>query len=112
MNKVRYEDLTEDQLKIVDVNGCGGKGGVVKPPYRIFFKTSCNFHDYSYWCGGNKTDRKEADQGLYKAMVKDCSGLPIQRWLRYRPWCWLYYIGVRICGGRFFYYADQKRYPV
>lgn len=30
--------------------------------------------------------------------------------LRYRPWCELYYIGVRVFGWEYFYYG-QMRWP-
>lgn len=107
---VKYEDLTPGQKEEI-CNGCGGKGGWIKPPHRIFFKASCNHHDYGYWKGGSELDRLEADKMLYKSMVKDCKTLPWYQWVRYRPWCWAYYKGVRIAGWKFFYFSEKKRYP-
>ena len=109
--KVKYKNITLAQKQEI-CNGCGGKGGFVKPPHKIFFKVSCNHHDYSYWVGGAETDRKKADQGLYSAMIKDCKELPWFKWLRYRPWCWIYYLGVRVIGRQFFWYSENKRWPV
>jgi len=108
--KVKYEDLTADQRREV-CNGCGGKGGWIKPPHRIFFETSCNHHDYGYSCGGTEQDRIRSDNTLYRLMLFDCETLPWWKRLMYRPWCEAYYIGVRLAGGKFFYYG-QKRWPV
>jgi len=99
----KYEDLTSEE-KAGICNGCGGKGGIVVPPHAIFFEASCDHHDYGYWKGGTKTDRLKCDRGLYAAMKRDCSWLPWYEWLRYRPWCWLYYIAVRAVGWKFFNY--------
>ena len=110
-NPVPYEDLTPAQRQEI-CNGCGGKGGIVKPPHRIFFRTSCNHHDYGYWKGCTEADRKAADQMLRKKMNEDVATLPWLKRIRYRPWCWVYYMAVRAAGGRFFHYADKKRYPI
>ena len=107
---VRYEDLTPEMKKDI-CNGCGGKGGIVKPPHRAFFKASCNHHDYGYACGGSKLERQQADRILYKYMVEDCASLPWAKWIRYRPWCELYYRAVRIMGWKFFHFGD-RRWPV
>ncbi len=107
---VKYEDLTPAQKRAI-VNGCGGKGGIVKPPHRIFFDTSCNHHDYGYFKGCTEADRLADDKELKKSMKKDCATLPWYRQIRYRPWCWLYYRGVRIVGKKYFYYGDTKRFP-
>ena len=48
---MKYEELDVKQKAYI-CNGCGGKGGFVKPPYRIFFNASCNHHDYGFWKGG------------------------------------------------------------
>lgn len=104
-----YESLTQSQKKEI-CNGCGGKGGIVKPPHKVFFNASCNHHDYGYSCGGTEKDRKKADEKLYEMMVLDCSKLPWMEWVRYRPWCWAYYLGVRSVGWKFFYHG-KKRWP-
>ncbi len=69
----KYEDLTPEEKKEI-CNGCGGKGGWIKPPHRVFFEASCNHHDYGYWKGCTEEDRKKCDKKFYGATVKDCSG--------------------------------------
>jgi hypothetical protein len=101
----KYEDLSE-QLKELICNGCGGKGSIVTPPHAIFFETSCNHHDYGYFKGGTKVDRKHCDLKLREAMYKDCKKLPWYKKLRYLPWCELYYRAVRMFGHKFFCYTD------
>ncbi len=32
----KYEDLTPEEKKEI-CNGCGGKGGWIKPPHAVFF---------------------------------------------------------------------------
>lgn len=106
---VPYKSLTPAQMAEI-CNGCGGKGGWVKPPHRIFFETSCHHHDWGYSCGGTEADRLNCDLKLMEAMEQDCESLPWWKQIRYRPWCLLYYAGVRICGSDYFYYG-QKRWP-
>ena len=108
---VKLEDLTQSQINQF-CNGCGGKGGWIKPPHRIFFKASCNHHDYGYFKGCNRQHRKRADKKLYDAMMEDCRTLPEDQEIMYKPWCLLYYLAVRIMGWKFFYYADRQRWPV
>lgn len=133
---IPYGMLTPEMKKEI-CNGCGGKGGLVRPPHGVFFVTSCNHHDYGYWKGGSEVDRKRADIRLKERMMEDCdslllydkksdAGLPwykrlfnlgrakataYSKWAVYRPWCELYYLGVKIAGRKFFRYAPQKRYP-
>jgi len=106
---MKYKDLSLEQKKEI-CNGCGGKGGWIKPPHAAFFNTSCNRHDFSYWRGCTEENRLKADMGLYRSMITDCQSLGWFQYLRYRPWCWAYYQGVRISGKKYFYYADEKRY--
>ena len=81
----KYEDLTpEERMEIC--NGCGGKGSIIKPPHR-----------------------KRCDIKFYNAMVMDCTSLPWYNYLRYRPWCWVYYHSVREFGKKYFYFADKPR---
>jgi len=107
---VKYEDLTPKQ-KATIINGCGGKGGWVRPPHGVFFKTSCSHHDYGYFKGHTEENRAAADRMLYRLMREDCSTLSFFKKLRYRPWCLAYYLGVRVMGWRYFYYGPEKRYP-
>lgn len=108
--EIKYEDLSEEQKSII-CNGCGGKGGFVKPPHAVFFETSCNHHDYGYYKGCKERDRIACDRKLKQAMYKDCKRLPWYKQIRYLPWCDLYYKAVRLFGSQFFYYAAEKRYP-
>src|SRR4030042_1847185 len=93
----KVEELTEREVRLL-CNGCGAKGGCITPPYAAFFETSCNHHDYGYHKGGQEENRKICDDTLRAYMKKDCSRLPWYKWLRYRPWCELYYCAVRMFG--------------
>jgi len=105
-----YEDLTEYQKDMI-CNGCGGKGGWVKPPHAAFFKTSCNHHDYGYWKGCTEEFRKACDKKLRSSMAADCKRLSIIKKIRYIPWCELYYLAVRIKGKSFFHYGYRQQDP-
>jgi hypothetical protein len=100
----KFEELTEEEMYLI-CNGCGGKGGIITPPYAVFFDTSCDHHDYGYYKGGTEKDRLKCDIELRKAMIRDCKKLPWYKWLKYRPWCELYYIGVRLKGDKYFRYV-------
>ncbi len=104
----KYEDLTDEEKAMI-CNGCGGKGSFIRPPHGAFYEASCNHHDYGYWKGCTEEDRLVCDQGLKKAMIKDCSTLPWYEQLRYRPWVEIYYMAIRVFGRRFFYYGSEKR---
>lgn len=99
----KFRELSEAEKKLI-CNGCGGKGGWVKPPHGGLFKDECDHHDYNYYLGGTRRARKKADGQLYVAMrerVKTFSGL---KYFRLLTWCYLYYIGVRTCGWKYFNY--------
>lgn len=108
--KIPYEILTKEQ-KAEICNGCGGKGGWIKPPLKAFFKTSCNHHDYGYWCGVTEARRKECDGNLLIHMIRDILTLSWYKVVLYYPWGLLYYIGVRMAGKEYFYWGQKKRYP-
>jgi hypothetical protein len=105
---MRYEDLSE-KIKACIVNGCGGKGGFIKPPYRAFYKASCDHHDFGYWRGGNREDKKRCDNRFLEAMMADVARLPWWKRPYYYMWCRAYYIAVVKCGDTFFYFTDKKR---
>jgi len=105
---MRYKDLTEAQ-RLEVCNGCGGKGGLVKPPHHHFFKEECNHHDFNYFLGFLEEHRKKADKQLLEAMYKKVQTLSWYNRLRYYPWCKLYYIGVRTSGAKYFYYSDKEQ---
>lgn len=108
---VKFEDLTEEQVKEI-CNGCGGKGSWIRPPHGLFFKTSCDHHDYGYWKGCEDEDRLACDKKLRESMIEDCKRLPWYKKAIYRPWAELYYAGVRMKGDDFFYWGPVKRYPI
>jgi len=105
---VKFEDLTKAEKKDI-CNGCGGKGGWIKPPLAAFFKTDCDHHDYGYWKGNTEAHRKQCDKKLKESMKKDCDKLPWYKQPLYRPWCYLYYRGVRVVGADYFYYGKIQR---
>lgn len=109
--RIPYELLTPQQKDEI-VNGCGGKGSKVRPPKGIFYKASCNHHDYGYWVGCTDEQRLLCDKNLKKAMKDDCSKLPWWKQAAYRPWCYGYYRAIRIAGKQYFYYGEEKRWPV
>lgn len=86
------------------MNWCWWEGSWFKPPYAIFFETSCNIHDKNYEIWGTEKDRKKADKWLLKYMMKDVSYLEAYRRPYYYMWCYIYYIGVRIWGRKYFNY--------
>ena len=99
----KFKDLTPEEKKEI-CNGCGGKGSWIRPPYAIFFEASCDQHDYGYYVGGTEKDRKTRDLKFYQAMKKDCSTLSWFNKIKYYPWCWIYYLGVRFYGKKYFNY--------
>lgn len=101
----KFEELTKDEKTII-CNGCGGKGSWIKPPHSIFFKACCDRHDYGYWKGLTDNDRLKCDRTFYSAMLDDCNKLSWYEYLRYRPWCWLYYIAVRLKGKKYFNFTE------
>jgi len=109
--KIPYELLTLEQKKEI-CNGCGGKGSWIKPPFKLFYKASCNHHDYGYWMGVTEKERILCDNALLKHMRKDCKRVSWFKYLLFRPWCEAYYLAVRFAGSDYFYYGKKKRWPV
>ena len=105
---MRYLDLNASQ-KAEICNGCGGKGGIVRPPHAKFFENECNWHDFNYFLGFTEAHRKKADKQLLAAMLKKVKGLSWYWQLRYRPWCYIYYRAVRVVGKKFFYYGNKEQ---
>lgn len=104
---LRYSDLTKEQKDKI-TNGCGSKGGLIKPPSFIF-KASCNHHDFLYWLGGDESDRIYADDTFYKYMKIDIEG---EKWYSkpfHHAWAYIYYKAVRIFGKKYFYFTENKR---
>jgi len=105
----KYSDLTLEQKKEI-CNGCGSKGGWVKPP-NFLFLASCNQHDFYYWRGRTETDRLKSDKSFYKHMKIDIQarGYNIFKKVWYYTWAYSYYKAVRIFGKKAFYYDDAMR---
>jgi hypothetical protein len=99
-------------------NGCGGKGGWVKPPDWIFYDDCCE-HDGAYHEGGTEQDRLFADKLFLAHMLESVDGFarkPV-KWYRkpgqearvafLKSQAWLYYRAVRLCGKKYFKYRKQ-----
>ena len=87
-----------------NINGCGHKGSIVRPPHSLFFKASCDIHDISYTMGGSEIDRIRADTGFLRAMIQDCERVEGIKKSYLLTWAYLYYFAVRLFGSRFFVY--------
>jgi hypothetical protein len=105
--KVRFKDLTEDEIAYI-CNGCGGKGGIFNPP-DFLFTASCYHHDFNYWLGGSEEDRKRADTGFLNAMLLDARRVSGLRMWFHLFLAYLYYYGVRFFGGKFFHYSAEQK---
>lgn len=112
MTKVRFNDLTSEQLYVLkevgELNGCGGKGSYIPIPDWIF-TASCDHHDFNYWIGGTEDDRAEADWQFYQAMLEDANS-QTSWWKRgwYRWWAYVYYKAVRSFSSSYFYYGEER----
>ena len=100
MTRIRFKDLTDEQKEFI-CNGCGPKGGLIKPP-DFLFRASCNHHDFNYWLGCNRFQRKKADLQFYREMLKDA-----QKNFYYKFWARAYYRAVRIFGMFCFHWAKK-----
>lgn len=106
--KIRYRHLTAKQKSEI-CNGCGGKGGWVKPPHRKFFEEECNQHDFNYFLGFTEEHRKKADLQLRDAMISKVKTLGFWNRQRLGPWCHIYYMAIRMAGKKFFYYGTEEQ---
>ena len=104
--KLRYRDLKSEDKKHV-CNGCGSKGGIVKPP-NFLFLASCDIHDFYYWRGGVETDRSKADTDFYKYIKLDISNSIWYLKPLYHIIGYSYYKAVKLFGKKAFYYGEQK----
>ncbi len=124
---MKYEDLTQEQIDEI-CNGCGGKGGYVKPPHALLFRPDCNQHDYQYYIGCTWWHRLKADwmlRSLMRTRIKNTNAVALRDHLyiedKYLPdfmvrqifyrWADLYCAGVMAAGWQFFYFGNKKRYP-
>lgn len=102
----KYEDLTfAEKDKIC--NGCGGKGGWIKPPYATMWDAECDHHDYGYHKGGSWRDRLVCDAKFWWNLQKDSLSWKwqIHKVIYFSGWSALYFAGVRLAGWRFFNYS-------
>jgi len=118
---VTVKDLTPEQKKDI-CNGCGGKGGWIKPPHAKLFRDDCNEHDLLYYIGHTWWDRMKADWKLRKDIrtrIKNTNIVSLRdhlyitdkfipdigiRQIYYR-WADLYCIGVIAAGWKYFNFA-------
>lgn len=105
--KFKYSYLTDEQIAFI-ANGCGGKGGLIKPPDFLFL-ASCKKHDFYYWRGCSEKLRKIYDGKFYKFMLEDIANA---RWYlkpHYHVWAYAYYKFVRLGGKKYFYYGLKMK---
>lgn len=107
IKKLRYSDLNEEQKKHI-CNGCGGKGGWIKPP-NFIFKASCNQHDFYFWRGCTLAEFKKANKDFYKFMKEDIKKAKWYKRAYYHVWAYSYYQAVAIGGKKYFYFADKQK---
>lgn len=86
------------------MNWCWGEWSWFKPPYAIFFKTSCNKHDKKYEKLWDWFDRLIADLYLLKFMIQDSFRIIWYKIPYFITWSILYFIWIRLWGWRFFKY--------
>lgn len=104
---LKYKDLTAEQKKFI-CNGCGAKGGLVKPPSFIF-KASCNHHDFKYWKGCTWKEKLKSDWAFYMWMREDIKAAAWYKKPHYHVWAFTYYTFVSIGGKKYFYFADKQK---
>ncbi len=103
--KIRFKDLTPKQKDYI-CNGCGGKGFIKAPKFLEF--ACCDHHDFNYWLGFTKADRKKADVQFLEAMRMDASRQPaLIKPFRYAQ-ARLFYQLVRLFGWKFFNDVRKK----
>ncbi len=95
-------------MKKINWEWCWGKGSRIKPPYAMFFKTSCDKHDKYYEKGWDWFDRFIADLYLLKFMIYDCFKQPFYKIGYYLCWCLIYHLAVRIFWRKFFNYNNHE----
>ncbi len=64
----------------------------------VDLRPACHFHDYAYLLGGNKKNRLQADDALFRNLMK-CG---LSRWKSN-----LYYRRVRLWGVQYFNWQDD-----
>ena len=108
--KLRYRDLTQEQKDFI-CNGCGGKGGFIKPPNFIFL-ASCKQHDFYYWRGCTKEDFRLANKEFYDMTREDIAEIEwykIHKKVWYHAWAFIYFLAVSLGGKKYFYYGPKQK---
>ena len=106
---LKYNQLNKHQKAFI-TNGCGGKGGWINPP-EFLFHASCNHHDFRYWRGCSKKDRKKSDEEFYNWMKIDIvrADVGMVKWLHYKLWAYAYYKSVRVFGKKYFNHGTRMK---
>lgn len=90
------------------VNGCGGKGGALRPVHWWGLEEDCSCHDVAYTLGGTEDDRLAADRELHERILLRVAVAPWWKRPYYRLQAWAYYRAVRAFGGKFFIYRPRR----
>lgn len=122
---LKYRYLTHEQKKHI-CNGCGAKGGWIKPPNFIFL-ASCNHHDFKFWLGCTIEAFYKANKDFYEMMKIDIANIKFytddMKWYEkaisiskasakksyYHIWAFAYYQAVNIGGKEYFYFAEVMK---
>lgn len=88
-------------------NGCGCEKGFLKyirPPYSKLFYAACCIHDDDYDRGGDKKSRLEADNRLYKNMLRIIASTDYSVWKAFNLTliALIYYFSIRTFGNSYF----------
>jgi len=106
---MRYEDLTQEEKDFL-TDDCGNH--LLDVP-DFMWTESCRRHDFAYWYGHTKKDRKKADLRWYHDMLEavdeaDLELLNHGKWV-YKMAATIYYVVVRLFSDKFFEYGDRYK---
>lgn len=112
---MRYnlKNLSKQEYKFFIKNIWNGVGSeyLPKPPPFIFKRASIR-HDFLYWAGGCKKERKEADLIFLEECIRACNckkyRFKIFKKIIYILIAFLYWISLRIIGGLSFEYCEEQ----
>ena len=95
-NPPEWNDLTPREIGAL-TEGCGVPD--FDPP-DLWFHDECRRHDFLYWRGGTREDRREADRIFYNDMrfKAQQASTSLGRWWR-GIWAWIYFKAVDWFGG-------------
>lgn len=99
-NLYNHNEIPENDFKR-ECNGCGNKRfGWIIP--ELTFHRCCNIHDYMYYLGGTKSDRKFADTVFLYNMI-----LNSKKWY-HSILARIFYFAVRLFGDKSFNYSISE----